>query len=73
MTSLCFWNIRGIRQSQKQRDIKNILHQFKPVILGLVEVKINYTRIEKMKLQIWRKAGHFFATSRSGRVRIWLL
>lgn len=73
MHSVIFWNTRGLGKAEKQRDLETFIHSYKPRILGMVEVKLRQSRIPKLKLKLWRRAGSLTSVSPQGKVRIWLL
>lgn len=73
MTTICFWNIRGLSNPVKQRDRQSLIRSRKPSILCLAEVKIRSTKIHRAKLRIWRRAGSLHTCSTSNKVRVWVL
>ena len=42
------WNIRGLNQPQKQREIVRLIHEFKFDVIGIIETKVKLTNQDKI-------------------------
>ena len=69
---LSCWNIRGLNQPQKQREIVSLIHNFKLDVVGIVETKVrmlNQDRIHSNMLPHWCFVTNSTAVSTG---RIWV-
>lgn len=51
----------------------DLLKANKPTVLGLVVVKFSVSKVQRVKLKVWRRAGHLYAVSNKNKVKIWML
>ena len=72
MINLCTWNVRGLNDPQKAREIKKFIEINKLQMVGLVETKVrphNSGKVQKRLKKGWHWINNNAASSRG---RIWI-